>query len=166
VSPACISLSPDGRLLFVGTPDEYRGIDTQRWQNRFVMPRKRAVGASGHSVFSANGRLVAVRSSFSTLQLIDPDQGTPIAELQTPHEGRIGYFCFNHRGDRLAVRYVTTNAIEIWDLRAIRRQLQALDLDWDLPQYPPVAERKFAPVTEVVIDAARTQPESATSKSN
>ena len=155
VSPACISLSPGGQFLFVGTPDEYRGIDTQTWQTRFVLPRKRAVGASGHSVFSDDGRLVAVRSSFATLQLIDPIKGAPVAELQTPHEERIGYFCFNHQGDKLAVRYVTSSAVEIWDLRLIRQQLRDLDLDWDLPPYPPIPEARFEPIATVVVDAGR-----------
>jgi WD40 repeat protein len=152
VSPACISLSPDGKLLFVGTPDEYRGIDTQSWQPRFAIPRRRAVGASGHSVFSDDGRLVAVRSSFATLQLIDPNQGAVVAELQTPHEGRIGYFCFNHGGDQLAVRYVTSNAVEIWDLRLIREQLKDLNLDWDLPPYPPRKHQRFPKIKNVDVD--------------
>jgi hypothetical protein len=140
-------------LLFVGTPDEYRGVDTVSWQTRFVLPRRRAVGATGHSVFSDDGRLVAVRSSFSTLQLIDPNRGTPVAELHTPHAERIGYFCFNHQGDRIAVRYLTTKAVEIWDLRLIRAQLKELGLDWDLPDYPVVSDQDFVPITRVTVDA-------------
>lgn len=27
--------------------------------------------------------------------------------------------------------------IHIWDLRAIREQLASMNLDWDLPPYPP-----------------------------
>jgi WD40 repeat protein len=157
VSPACVSLSPEGGLLFVGTPDDYRGIDTRSWLPLYVIPRRRAVGASGHSVFSDDGRLVAVRSSFATLQLIDPKTGATVADLQTPHEERIGYFCFNHQGDKLAVRYVTSNAAEIWDLRLIREQLKELDLDWDLPPYPPAATRQFPPITEVRIDLGPIQ---------
>jgi WD40 repeat protein len=153
VSPACVSLSPDGALLFIGTPDEYRGIDTRSWQPRYVIPRRRAVGASGHSIFSADGQLIAVRSSFATLQLIDPQTGATVADLQTPHEERIGYFCFNHQGDKLAVRYVTSNAVEIWDLRLIREQLKALNLDWDLPPYPPAATPQFPPIAEVHVNA-------------
>ena len=45
VSPACISLSPDGRLLMVGTPDDFRGIDTRTWQPHFSLPRVRAPAA-------------------------------------------------------------------------------------------------------------------------
>jgi WD40 repeat protein len=152
VSPACISLSPDGALLFIGTPDEYRGVDTASWQPRYVIPRRRAVGASGHSVFSDDGKLVAVRSSFATLQLIDPKTGATVAELQTPHEERIGYFCFNHPGDKLAVRYVTSSAVEIWDLRLLREQLKDLNLDWDLPPYPPRKHQRFPQIKSVDLD--------------
>jgi WD40 repeat protein len=157
VSPACISRSPDGQLLFIGTPDEYRGVDTRSWNTRFVLARKRAVGASGHSSFSDDGRLVAVRSSFATLQLIDPIKGAPLAELQTPHEERIGYFCFNQQGDKLAVRYVTSNAVEIWDLRLIREQLKDFGLDWDLPSYPPAAAPPHTPITTMIVDAGPQQ---------
>jgi hypothetical protein len=31
----------------------------------------------------------------------------------------------------------TKGGLHVWDLRAIRRQLKALDLDWDAPEYPP-----------------------------
>jgi WD40 repeat protein len=159
VSPVCISLSPDGRLLCVGTENAYRGVDTKTWQSRFVIPRRRALGASGHSVFSDDGKLMAVCSSFATLQLIDAKNGAPIAELQTPHESRIGYFCFNHGGDRLAVRYLATDAVEIWDLREIRRQLAELDLDWDLTPYAPPPKRDSMPL-EVIVDAGPPSAES------
>jgi WD40 repeat protein len=132
VPPLCISLSPDGELLAIGTPEELRAIDTRVWQQRFTVPRPRAAGAAGHSVFSDDGKLIAFPSSFSTLQLIDARDGHTIAELRPPHEERLGYFCFSHDGSRLAARYGTTTAIEIWDLALIRRQLQDLGLDYVL----------------------------------
>jgi WD40 repeat protein len=157
VTPVCISLSPDGQLLVIGTPDELRGVDTHTWQTRFAVPRPHAAGAAGHSVFSDDGKLIAVPSSFSTLQLIDAAKGEPIAELRPPHEERLGYFCFSHDGSRLAARYGTTSAIEIWDLALIRRQLQALGLDWDLPPYRR-SEERCVPITSVTVDAGVTEP--------
>ena len=102
--------------------------------------------------------MIAVRSSFSTLQLIDAKSGRAIAELQPPHEERLGYFCFNHTGDRLAVRYGTTDAIEIWDLRLIRSELAELGLDWPLPAFPPASQEPIAPISKVIVDAGEEGP--------
>jgi hypothetical protein len=43
--------------------------------------------------------------------------------------------CFNHDGTELAAS-TENHVVQLWDLRAIRRQLVALNLDWDMTPYP------------------------------
>jgi hypothetical protein len=45
--------------------------------------------------------------------------------------------CFTPDGAQLITHGDETRAIHIFDLRAIRRQLAEIGLDWDLPDYPP-----------------------------
>jgi hypothetical protein len=42
---------------------------------------------------------------------------------------------FSRDGSHLAAAAGKT--IHVWDLRAVRRQLRELDLDWQGPDYPP-----------------------------
>ncbi len=41
--------------------------------------------------------------------------------------------CFSPDGGQLAVA-THNHAIQLWDLRLIRRQLQEMDLDWDMSE--------------------------------
>jgi tetratricopeptide (TPR) repeat protein len=41
----------------------------------------------------------------------------------------------------------TGRAIQVWDLRAVRRQLAAMGLDWEMPPYPPEADAGQGPLT-------------------
>jgi tetratricopeptide (TPR) repeat protein len=50
-------------------------------------------------------------------------------------------------------------AFQVWDLRRIRRQLREMDLDWDLPPYPPAADD--AKPLRVKVLAAKRPPPSA-----
>ena len=55
--------------------------------------------------------------------------------------------CFTPDGTRLI--YVTNGkegGIHVWDLRAIRRGLKAMDLDWDTPEYPPESPADSTPL--------------------
>ena len=47
-------------------------------------------------------------------------------------------------GSRLAVR-ASGNAIQLWDLRAIRQQLDEMRLDWDAPPYPGTSRPDHRP---------------------
>jgi WD40 repeat protein len=155
VCPATVTLSPDGQLLVVGMPDEFWVFETTSWEILYKLPRFLGGGLPGHASFNDEGNLLAINHSFATLQLVNPKSGQPIADLQPPHEERLGYFGFSRDGSKLAVRYVTTEAIEVWDLRSIRRQLAELGLDWGLPPYPQSEEKQMTPMATVTVDAGR-----------
>ena len=48
---------------------------------------------------------------------------------------------FTPEGTELVVAAQYSNVIHIWNLRAIRAHLKSMDLDWDWPEFSPVAKQ-------------------------
>jgi tetratricopeptide (TPR) repeat protein len=80
--------------------------------------------------------MLAIAHSSQNVRLVDPDSGKEIATLSAPDPQVILDLCFSHDGSLLAAA-TAHHLIQLWDLRKIRRQLATMDLDWDLPPYPP-----------------------------
>jgi tetratricopeptide (TPR) repeat protein len=59
-----------------------------------------------------------------------------ITTLSAPDPQVITDLCFNQDGSLLAAA-TGHHLVQLWDLRKIRRQLATMDLDWNLPPYPP-----------------------------
>jgi serine/threonine protein kinase/WD40 repeat protein/tetratricopeptide (TPR) repeat protein len=87
--------------------------------------------------FSLDNSLLAVDAGFGVVRLIPPDNGEEYARLESPVQTRLLPLCFTPDGTQLIMKGLETNQIYVWDLRAIREQLAAIGLDWDLPSYPP-----------------------------
>jgi WD40 repeat protein len=64
-------------------------------------------------------------------------------------------FQFSPDGSQLAAAQANKQ-VQLWDLRLIRQELAQMNLDWDMPPYPPAAiPAGAAPVTlEVEADTA------------
>jgi WD40 repeat protein len=93
------------------------------------------------------------RNGQGIVRLIDPEAGREYARLEDPHQDRAGDLCFSHDGARLVASSSDTPAIHVWDLAAIRRELRAMGLDWDLPPYPRAGEGSgVPPLTSVEIE--------------
>ena len=80
-----------------------------------------------------------MRGRNSDLRLVEADTGREWATLEAgePH-------CFSARGNWL-VTSEANGLVRLWDLRRIRQQLAALNLDWDAPlgdPEPPFASEK------------------------
>jgi hypothetical protein len=75
--------------------------------------------------------------------LIDMTTQQELARLENPFQERaINCLCFSPDGTSL-VGIIEKASLHVWDLRAIRRELLALDkdLDWDQPPYPAADEK-------------------------
>jgi hypothetical protein len=72
------------------------------------------------------------------LTLADAATGKALATLVPPRDIDHSSTNFSSDGTRLAVA-TGNHTIHVWDLRAIRQGLTGLDLDWELPKYPPPA---------------------------
>lgn len=73
---------------------------------------------------------------------------------------------FTPEGTQLVVAANYSNVIHIWNLRAIRAHLKSKDLDWDWPEFSPVAnpiksDRFTEPRLRIEVITAPTTPSSA-----
>jgi hypothetical protein len=81
---------------------------------------------------AGDGRLAAIIPCRDVVRLVDATTGRSLAALESPDPKVILSLCFAPDGTRLAAA-TDGRAVQVWDLRAIRRHLAAMHLDWDLP---------------------------------
>jgi serine/threonine protein kinase/WD40 repeat protein len=130
---AAVAFTPPGNALIVCTGNDYRFLDMGTWQLRHQVS-KEPENTPGEVAFSRDGSMMAVRYSTRQLRLVDPATGRSLAELETPGQQTLAWHCVSPDGDRLAA--CSGGVIHVWDLRNIRRQLAARDLDWEPPLDP------------------------------
>jgi hypothetical protein len=63
--------------------------------------------------------------------------GREYARLTAPDELQAHPLGFSPDGTRLVVFGLKSQALQLWDLYALRASLRELGLDWDLRPYPP-----------------------------
>jgi eukaryotic-like serine/threonine-protein kinase len=141
-----VRFSPDGQwLLTSASPCRLWAVGTWR--------EARQVGGSG-LCFSADGRLMAVLDASKIIRLVETASGRDIARLESPDLCRLADATFSPDGSRLVVTTPDGPAVHVWDLRAIRRKLAAMGLDWDTPAYPktepPTGSALSAPLKLIV----------------
>jgi hypothetical protein len=138
--------TPDGRWLATDTDG-----------NRVYAAGTRAPGprlGPGHlECVSADSRLAVLATPGGSFRLVEIDTGREVACLDDP----------DHYADRAALSpdgtqlvALTRDGLRVWDLRAIRRGLADLGLDWDAPPLPPVPAAP--PVDVQVIGAELIDP--------
>ncbi|MBI1842487.1 MAG: hypothetical protein HYR88_16740 [Verrucomicrobia bacterium] len=86
--------------------------------------------------WSPDGRMIAALRDGSIPMLIDASNGALLAHLEHPDSFPYNNLVFDPEGARLAC-FSTGHRTHLWNLRALRRELAGLDLDWDLPPFPP-----------------------------
>ena len=82
-----------------------------------------------------DGRLVVVIDADKALRLVETETGRTVARLESPDSCNATYATFSPDGSRLVVVTNDGPAVHVWDLRAIRRHLASMNLDWDAPAY-------------------------------
>jgi tetratricopeptide (TPR) repeat protein len=96
-------------------------------------------GATSTPVFAPDSQMLAVWHAFRSVKLFHPATGRELATLMVADPQNIVAMRFSPDGSQLAVTTMG-HVIQLWDLRSIRRQLKAMNLDWDAPAYAPVRE--------------------------
>jgi eukaryotic-like serine/threonine-protein kinase len=86
--------------------------------------------------FSPDCRLVAVWDMSNRVRLMEIKSGRTLARFESPDSALPGFATFSPDGSRLVITTNDGPAVHIWDLRAIRRHLIGIGLDWDAPDYP------------------------------
>jgi WD40 repeat protein len=154
-SNSYLSFSPDGRWLAKSGDDGCVLLKVGSWEEvRRVAP---PTGFPAPVAFAPDGKMLAVAADSRKVRLLDPETGEPFATLADSRSGIITWLSFSRDGVRLAVA-AENHLVRVWDLRLIRRQLAAIDLDWDLPPYPPAPDRGTAPPRVTVLTGAGLAP--------
>ena len=125
-----VAFSPDGSWLVAGGADDYRWWHVGDWRPGPVLSRDHVDGHAGPLAFTPDGRLLAIARTPTDVQLVDPATRRPLATLSAPEPALIGGLCFSPDGARLAAA-VGADGVQLWDLRALRRQLAERRLDWE-----------------------------------
>jgi tetratricopeptide (TPR) repeat protein len=79
---------------------------------------------------------VAVQDASKVLRLVETETGRTLARLESPDLCAAQWATFSPDGSRLVVTTNEGPAVHVWDLRAIRRRLAEMGLDWDAPPLP------------------------------
>ena len=123
-----VVFSPDGkRLLTTPSPCKLWSVGT--WS------KEREIPGEG-LCFTPDGRYLLVQDANKVLVLVEIESDRTVARFESPDSCEARWASFSPDGSRLVV---TTNespaAVHVWDLRAIRKRLAAIGLDWDAPVY-------------------------------
>jgi serine/threonine protein kinase/WD40 repeat protein/tetratricopeptide (TPR) repeat protein len=149
-----VSFSPDGRWLVSHSQHAEAGgysfWQVGSWKRGLVLPNSDPRSLTS-AVFSRDGRLMALGLSPQQILLADAATGRAIAHLSTLQPLSPGPLAFSADGTRL-VASTNKRTLLLWDLRAVRAQLAARDLDWDQPPYPPPAANEHEKPCEVQVD--------------
>jgi serine/threonine protein kinase/WD40 repeat protein len=143
-----VSFSANGKWLMTSAPP------CTLWS---VGTWEEARRENGHGIaFSADGSQLLVQESSKLLRLIDTETGRLITRLESPDLCTLEALgaAFTPDGSKLVTVTRDGNAVHIWDLRAIRKQLAEMDLDWDAPPYPDVdpASPTLSPLPPLKVD--------------
>jgi WD40 repeat protein len=132
---ATVSFSPDSKWLVTHSGEECILWQVGSWTPRHRLPREQTE-TPRVVAFASDGKLAAVTADAKEIRVFNPASGREVARLANHGLRAQSNFAFSPDGAKLAV---TTHHefIEVWDLRAIRKQLQQMDLDWEQDPYPP-----------------------------
>jgi WD40 repeat protein len=151
-SRSAVRFSPDGKWLLTSGGGA-RIWRTDTWQQG---PALRSDPRWSFGTFSSDSELLAL-DDVSGVRLVRTATGNEVARLIDPEQAHLSPQCFTPDGSRLITSHSGGEALHIFDLRAIREQLQALKLDWDAPPFPPAA--KDQPPLQVTGDLGPFAPE-------
>jgi tetratricopeptide (TPR) repeat protein len=139
-----VFFTPDSRALIISLGDE-----VSFWDVRTLRPvrrlRRDIAQFPGWVAFAPDGRLMALEMAPAVIHLKEVATGRTVARLEDPHGDRANWLGFTPDGTRLVVVARFAGAIHVWDLRAIRAGLKAMNLDWDWPEFPPAGTGDGAP---------------------
>jgi serine/threonine protein kinase/WD40 repeat protein len=140
-----VRFSPDSKWLLTSSGGA-RLWYTGTWQEGPALGSSSAFGT-----FGPESELLALSDDEAgVVRLVRTATGKEVARLTAPEQTRLMPQCFTPDGSQLITAGSESEALHIFDLRAIREQLQALELDWDAPPLPPA--KKDAPPLQVTVD--------------
>ena len=70
-----------------------------------------------------------------TVRLVETETARTLASFESPDACQVGFATFSPDGASLVFSTNDGPAVHVWDLRAVRKRLTAMGLDWDAPPY-------------------------------
>jgi tetratricopeptide (TPR) repeat protein len=143
--------TPDGRWLATDA-DGGRFYAVGTWEPGTQL------GPGSLQCVSADSRLAVLAMTDGYYRLVDVETGRELVRIEDP-ERYPGLATLTPDGTGLVA--LTKDGVRVWDLRAIRRELSALGLDWDALPYspePPVADAPGSPLQVEVVGAELLNP--------
>jgi WD40 repeat protein/Tfp pilus assembly protein PilF len=122
------SFSPDGRWLAVQW-DGWVLFETTTWRPKVRLCR----GVTSRLAFAPDSRTAIYSDNAGTLILVEVETGRELARVEDPEQARLDGLQFTPDGSQLVTTLVERPYLRVWDLRAIRRRLAGLGLDWSPP---------------------------------
>jgi serine/threonine protein kinase/WD40 repeat protein len=149
--------TPDGRWLVTRLPGEapLRFWQVGSWQPGPTLPNPIPPTLSLWPM--SNGALLGLPSRPEPVWLIHAGTGKALATLEPPRDIGPTVVAVSPDGTRLAVG-TSNHTIHVWDLRAIRRGLAKIGLDWDQPPYPPAGGTVPVLPLRVEVQPAKSAP--------
>jgi eukaryotic-like serine/threonine-protein kinase len=146
--------SPDGRWLVAGQGFSHSLLEVGSW--REVRPIE-----GNFRNFSPDSKLGIVEDESNILKLIEIQTGRVLARLERPDPQREKWVAFSPDCSRLVTTTDEPPSARVIDLRAIRRGLAELGLDWDAPAFPEAdpASRDLPPLPPIKIDYGFLRPD-------
>jgi WD40 repeat protein len=129
------TFSPDSRTLVTGVRTEFCFWEVGSWTLKARLPRSPR-SLYSQVAFTRDGRLLALGQGRNRIELYDAATLRRLAALEIPGPASLSGVSLSPDGTRLAAT-TEDNLIALWDLRRIRQELATLDLDWEMPPYPP-----------------------------
>lgn len=130
------TFSPDGRWLVVNNGLSHRVHAVGSWDLvQEISLAERAV--TPVCAFAPDGRMAAMLVSPRDVRLVETGTWSELAIISHPEQMPITWLSFSPDGAHLAVA-TGLQIIQLWNLRAIRRELAGIGLDWEQPPYPAV----------------------------
>ncbi len=120
--------SPDGKWLIVSKDESSRVLEVGTWRE------VRRFDGAIRSI-SPDGRLGIVSDSQNIIALVEIATGRRLARLERPDQLPASWFVFSPDGSRLLATTNEPPSTQVIDLRAIRRGLAEIGLDWDAPPF-------------------------------
>jgi tetratricopeptide (TPR) repeat protein len=134
------SFSPDGRWLAVGW-DGWVLFETTTWTPQVRLIR----GVTSGLAFAPDSLTAIYDDGNGTLILAEVETGRELARIEDPEKARMEAAAITPDGSQLVTTLKDRPYLRVWDLRAIRRRLAELRLDWNPPATfdIPEAPRSF-----------------------